>query len=127
MVTYNHHSPETPKVSPSIFTFLFLYISSLNVLIVIMILTVSHPVVSDSLPSHGLLVARQAPLFMEFSSQEYWSGLPFPSPGELLNPEIEPGSPECVTPSLKCGLRRSSPVSNTRGPTPGTSEKGALL
>ena len=30
---------------------------------------------------------------MEFSRQEYWSGLPFPSPGDLPNPEIEPGSP----------------------------------
>ena len=33
------------------------------------------------------------PLSMEFSRQEYWSGLPFPSPGELPNPGIEPGSP----------------------------------
>ena len=30
---------------------------------------------------------------MGFSSQEYWSGLPFPSPGDLLEPGIEPGSP----------------------------------
>ena len=30
---------------------------------------------------------------MEFSRQEYWSGLPFPSPGALPNPGIEPGSP----------------------------------
>ena len=30
---------------------------------------------------------------MEFSRQEYWSGLPFPSPGDLPNPEIEPGPP----------------------------------
>ena len=30
---------------------------------------------------------------MEFSRQEYWSGLPFPSPGDLPNPGIEPGSP----------------------------------
>jgi len=30
---------------------------------------------------------------MEFSMQEYWSGLPFPSPGDLPNPAIEPGSP----------------------------------
>ena len=35
-------------------------------------------------------VARQAPLSMEFSRQEYWSGLPFPSPGDLPNPGIEP-------------------------------------
>ena len=35
-------------------------------------------------------VACQAPLSMEFSRQEYWSGLPFPSPGDLSNPGIEP-------------------------------------
>ena len=38
-------------------------------------------------------VARQAPLSMGFSRQEYWSGLPFPYPGDLPNPGIEPGSP----------------------------------
>ena len=38
-------------------------------------------------------VARQAPLSMGFSRQEYWSGLPFPSPGDLPIPGIKPGSP----------------------------------
>ena len=38
-------------------------------------------------------VACQAPWSMEFSRQEYWSGLPFPSPGNFPNPGIEPGSP----------------------------------
>ena len=38
-------------------------------------------------------VVRQAPLSMGFPRQEYWSGLPFPSPGEFLNPGIEPRSP----------------------------------
>ena len=37
-------------------------------------------------------VAHQAPLSMEFSRQEYWCGLPLPSPGDLLNPRIEPTS-----------------------------------
>ena len=37
-------------------------------------------------------VARQAPLSMGFSRQEYWSGLPFPSPGDRPNPGIEPTS-----------------------------------
>ena len=37
--------------------------------------------------------ACQAPLSMGFSKQEYWSGLPFPSPGDLPDPGIEPGSP----------------------------------
>ena len=39
-------------------------------------------------------VACQAPLSMGLSRQEYWSGLSFPSPGDLPNPGIEPGSPE---------------------------------
>ena len=38
------------------------------------------------------MVALQTPLSMEFSRQEYWSGLPFPSPGDLLYPGTEPGS-----------------------------------
>ena len=38
-------------------------------------------------------IAQQAPLSMGFSKQEYWSGLPFPSPGDLPDPGIEPGSP----------------------------------
>ena len=38
-------------------------------------------------------VAYQAPLSMGFSRQVYWSGLPFPSPGDLPNPGIEPRSP----------------------------------
>ena len=37
-------------------------------------------------------VAFQAPLSMGFPRQEYWSGLPFPSPGDLSDPEIEPAS-----------------------------------
>ena len=45
-------------------------------------------------------VARQAPLSMGFSRQEYWSGLPFPSPGALPNPGIEPGSPALYMDSL---------------------------
>ena len=35
-------------------------------------------------------VACQVPLFLGFPTQEYWSGLSFPSPGDLLNPETEP-------------------------------------
>ena len=41
---------------------------------------------------HFMIVARQAPIPMEFSRQEYWSGLPFPSPGDLPKPGIQPGS-----------------------------------
>ena len=43
-------------------------------------------------------LARLAPLSMEFPRQEYWSGLPFPTPGDLLYPWIEPLSP--VSPTL---------------------------
>ena len=52
---------------------------------------VSCSVVSDFLPTH---IAHQAPLPMEFSRQEYWSGLSFPSPG------IEPRSPALEADSL---------------------------
>ena len=45
-------------------------------------------------------VAHQAPLSMEFSRQEYWSGLPFPSPGDLPNSGIKPGSPTLQADSL---------------------------
>jgi len=38
-------------------------------------------------------IALQAPLSMQFSRQEYWSGLPFPPPGDLPNPGIKPVSP----------------------------------
>ena len=38
-------------------------------------------------------MAHQVPLSMEFPWQEYWSGLPFPSAGDLPDPGIEPGSP----------------------------------
>ena len=41
----------------------------------------------------------KAPLSMEFSRQEYWSGLPFPSPGDLLDPGIESGYPALQTDS----------------------------
>ena len=45
-------------------------------------------------------VAYQAPLSMEFSSQEYLSRFPFPSPKDLPNPGIEPGSPALQVDSL---------------------------
>ena len=48
-------------------------------------------VLSDSAKSWT--IARQAPLSMGFSRQEHWSGLPFPSPGDLPNPRTEPSSP----------------------------------
>ena len=57
-------------------------------------------------------VARQAPLSMGFSRQEYWSGLPFPFPGDLLNPVIEPGSPALQADALSSEPPRKPSFSN---------------
>ena len=53
------------------------------------------------------IVAHQAPLYMEFSRQEYWSGLPFPSPGDLPNPGIKPRYP-----TLQADILLSLPQAN---------------
>ena len=50
----------------------------------------------------------QAPLSLGFSRQEYWSGLPFPSPGDLPDPGIEPGSPALQADSLLTELYGNS-------------------
>ena len=52
-------------------------------------------------------VAHRASTSMEFSRQEYWSGLPFPSPGDLPDPGIEPGSP-----ALRADALQSEPPRN---------------
>ena len=49
-----------------------------------------HLVVCDSVATWT--AAHQAPLFTEFSRQEYWNGLPFPNPGDLPDPGVEPAS-----------------------------------
>ena len=54
-------------------------------------------------------IAFQVPLSMGFSRQEYWSGLPFPSPGNLPNPGNEPGSPALQTDSLLTELQGKLP------------------
>ena len=59
----------------------------------------SHSVVNNSLQPHGL-EAHQVPLSMGFSRQEYRSGLPFLSPGDLPDPGTEPGSPTLQANSL---------------------------
>ena len=71
-----------------------------------------------------LTVARQAPLSMGFSRQEYWSELPCPPPGDLPDPGIKPTSP--VAPALQADClplsHRGSPSSNnyfSKGPTGG--------
>ena len=50
-------------------------------------------------------LAYQAPLSMGFSRQEYWSGLQFPSPGDLSDPGIEPGSPALQADALPSELQ----------------------
>ena len=58
-------------------------------------------------------VAPRAPQSMEFSRQEYWSGLPFPSPADLSDPGIESGSPALQADSLPSeppGTPLSSPT-----------------
>ena len=57
-------------------------------------------------------VARQALLSMGFSSQEYWSGLPFSSPGAGPDPGIEPVSP--VSPALAGGFFTTEPTWEAR-------------
>ena len=52
-------------------------------------------------------VARQAPLSMGFSKQEYWSGLPCPPPGDLPDPGIKPMS--LTSPALAYGLFTTTP------------------
>ena len=75
-------------------------------------------------------VARQAPLSMGSSRQEYWSGEPFPSPGDLLNPGIKPES--LTSPALAGGffttsatwkvLNRSNTTVDSTTPTHTTKE-----
>ena len=57
-----------------------------------LLLLTSCSVLSDSLATPWT-AAHKAPLSMKFSRQEYWSRLPFPSPGDLPNPWIKPMSP----------------------------------
>ena len=64
-----------------------------------MLLLFSHQVVSNSFETPRTIV-HQAPLSMGFPRQEYWSGLPFPSPRDLSDPGIKPGSPALQADSL---------------------------
>ena len=63
--------------------------------------SVSHSVISNSVTPWT--AALQAPLSMEFSRQEYYSGLPFPSPGDLPDLGMEPRSPTLQADSLPWG------------------------
>ena len=70
----------------------------------------SYSVVSDSSVTRWTVVC-QAPLSMGFSKQEYWSRLPFPSTGDLLNPGIKPGSP--TSPALAGRFFMTEPSGKT--------------
>ena len=60
-------------------------------------------------------VAHQMPLSIEFFRQEYWSGLPFPSPGDLPSPGIKPGSPTLQADALTSEPPGKTPVYNAGG------------
>ena len=66
---------------------------------------VSYSVVSDSATLRT--IAHQTPLSTGFSRQEYWSGLLFPSPGDLPNLGIEPRSPALQKDSLPSEIRET--------------------
>ena len=80
---------------------LFLLIMFLRFICGVVCMALSHLVVSVSFVTPWT-VARQAPLSMGFSRQEYWSGLPCPPPGVLPDPEIKPKSP--AAPALAEGF-----------------------
>ena len=71
-----------------------------------------HSVISD--PAAPRTVARQAPLSMGFFNQESWSGLPFPSPGDLPKPAIEPTS--LASPAMGGGFFTSASPENPKLP-----------
>ena len=72
---------------------------------------VSCSVISDS--ATPWTVAPQAPLSMGFSRPEYWSGLPFPSPGDLPDPGTEPMSP--LSPALQADSLPTKPLGKPKG------------
>ena len=76
----------------------------------------SCSVVSDSVTPWT--VAFQATLSMEFFRQKYWSWLPFPSPGKLPDPGIEPASP--VSPALQADSLPIEPLGKPFVPLPGS-------
>ena len=77
-----------------------------RVLYVFVIITTGGGLVPKSCPAlvTPWTIACQAPLSMGFSRQEYWSGSPFPSPGDLANPGIEPRSSALQADSLPAEL-----------------------
>ena len=81
----------------------------------------SHKVKVKSLGRVQLFVTHQAPPSMGFSRQEYWSGLPFPSPGDLPDPGIKPRSP-----ALQADALTSAPPGKPQG-KPKNTRVGTLI
>ena len=81
-----------------VYSFILLFHYTVSSSIFILLKVFSHSVVSDFVTPWT--VACQAPLFMEFSRQEYWSGQPFPSPGDRPDSGIKPGPPALQADSL---------------------------
>ena len=80
----------------------------------------AHSVMSNS--ATPWTIAHQAPPSMELSRQEYWSRLPFPSPRDLPDPGIEPGSPALLAdalPSEPPGNPKEGVYVPTSRPVPG--------
>ena len=89
------------RTSGSVFLYLYLYLSIY--IFINSYVSVSHSVVPNSL--RPWTAAHQAPLPMRFSRQGYWSGLPFPSSGDLPNTGIEPRSLALQADSLPTELQ----------------------
>ena len=71
--------------------------------LVLLLLSLFGQVLSDSFETPGTVIL-QGPLSMEFSRQEYWGGLPFPSSGDVPEPGTEPASPTLQADSLPTEL-----------------------
>ena len=94
--------------------------------VIVVLVTRSHSTLCDP----AITVTHQAPLSTGFSRQEYWSGLPFPTLGDLSDPGIEPESPTLQADSLPSELPGKLPPLQIRMAIiswKGWEEKGTLL
>ena len=101
-LSHRSRSWQSPGLSSPSHTRNFHLLSILHVFMCMLprcVCALSHSVLSDWFWPHGL-VARQAPLSMEFSRQEYCPGLPCPLSGDLPDPGIEPKSSTLLVDSL---------------------------
>ena len=91
------------RIFKSLSLSLFIITTPSLTLILLCFAVLNCSAVSDSLQSYGLWPARLLCPW-GFSRQEYWSGLPFPSPGDLSNPGVKPVSPALQMDSLPAEL-----------------------